>query len=255
VGVAALIAGGALALSASAAGAVEYANPAFLSVLQASPPTGFPVSPAALDLSNGPVRIHASVAVTNLTHRRQSTPIQFSVHRILTYQGQDVRDGQPGQPGLTFPVGAAAQTTQVLYLPRAVATLTVRAGTSAHARITFPAVISDCGYYQLDFSTPTAPYSYLASGFTRALGCTSSSVSTTTTPTTLVTTTTTANLPVTVTTLSQATTTSVEGVTLNAPGTLPVTGASPLLPLLSLLCFATGSALLFTAVIHRRPER
>jgi hypothetical protein len=256
LGVGAVLAGGALALSASSAGAVEWGNPSFLGVLRGSPPAGFPVSPAALDLSSGPVTIHVSVTVANLTRAARSMPIQLSVHRILTYRGQDVRDGQPGQPGLSFPVGAAAQTTQSLALPRTTKPLSVPAGRGSRAAITFPATLSDCGYYQIDFSTPAPPYSFLASGFTRALGCGAAPATTTTNPVTTTiasptTSTTVAPQPMTVSTLSPAaTTTSVEGVTVTHPGTLPVTGTSPILPLVSLLCFATGGALLFAALRH-----
>src|SRR5579871_1868450 len=74
VGVGAILAGAILALTATGAGAVEWANPSFLGLLKAAPPAGFPVSPAALDLSHGPATIQVSVTVTNLTRKQHSTP-------------------------------------------------------------------------------------------------------------------------------------------------------------------------------------
>ena len=53
-----------------------------------------------------------NVAVTNLTATSQTVALNFSAHHILTYNGVDVSDGQPGQPGITF--NGPAGTTQAL---------------------------------------------------------------------------------------------------------------------------------------------
>jgi hypothetical protein len=172
VGAGALVTLSALVLTPTAANATEYGNHNYLGILSAQPPTGFPVSPAALDLSSGPATITVGTAVTNLTNTTQVVPMDFSVHRILTYQGQDVSDGQPGQPGLTFPPGSAALTTQVLYGTKQTGTFTVPA--SGSGTISFTTTISACGYYQIDFNHWSATLKkmvLLASGFTRALGC------------------------------------------------------------------------------------
>jgi hypothetical protein len=163
----------ALTLSTSVAGATEFGNHNYLGILSAQPPTGFPVSPNSFDLSSGPVSFTVSVAVTNLTATTQVVPMDFSIHHILTYQGQDVSDGQPGQPGLTFPTGSAALTTQALYGLKQTGTFTVPA--SGQGTISFAATISNCGYYQIDINHWNATLQktvLLASGFTRALGCT-----------------------------------------------------------------------------------
>ncbi len=155
----------------SVANATEFGNHNYLGILSATPPTGFPVSPNALDLSGGPVTITVSVAVTNLTSSTQVVPMDFSVHHILTYQGQNVSDGQPGQPGLTFPPGSAALTTQVLYGTKQTGTFSIP---TSGGTISFSATFSDCGYYQIDFNHWNATLKktvLLASGFTRALGC------------------------------------------------------------------------------------
>lgn len=222
-GAGALLAGAGLVFGATAAHGVEYGNPSFQGVLNAQPPTGFPVSPAWVDLTQGPVTLKVAVSVTNLTQTVQTVPLHFTVHHILTFQGHDISDGQPGQPGITFPVGAAAQTTQAPYGPVQSSTFTVPAGQTTRTTLSFSLPFSDCGYYQLDFSSPRPPYSYLASGFTRALGCVSNLGSTSTTSTTS------STLPKVVPT---------------AVAQLPATGSTPDLLVISGLFFMIGATLL-----------
>ena len=123
----------ALAIGSGSASAVEYGNPDYLGIVKASPPTGFPVSPAYMDLSSGPASITFSVQASNLTTKDQATPIGFSLHHILTFRGQDVSDGQPGQPGISFPPGNVKLVTEALYGPRQTATLSVPGGGSVSA--------------------------------------------------------------------------------------------------------------------------
>src|SRR5476649_1562341 len=82
--------------------AVAGGNPNFEGILSAAQPTGFMSSPDAYDASSGPVTVDFNVAVTNLTAASQTVALNFSAHHILTYNGVDVSDGQPGQPGITF---------------------------------------------------------------------------------------------------------------------------------------------------------
>ena len=173
VAVCGLVTGATLGLGTVAAGAYEHGNPNYLGILSAQAPTGYPVSPASLDLSSGPVTINVSVAVTNLTATDQTVPMNFSVHHILSYQGVDISDGQPGQPGITFPKGSHPQTVQVIYGPKQSGTFTVPA--SGQATVQFSATIGICGYFQIDFNhgDGTGHNVHLASGFTRALGCSS----------------------------------------------------------------------------------
>lgn len=169
-GVLAVSTAAAVGLVAGPAGAVEFGNSSFLGVLSAQPPTGYPVSPGAFDLSRGPVTTTVSVAVTNLTSSPQTVSMRFAVNHILTYQGVDISDGQPGQAGISFPRGAAPQTTQTSYTPVKTGTFTVPA--SGRGVISFPMTIAHCGYYQVDFNTFTATgKALLAGGFTRALNC------------------------------------------------------------------------------------
>jgi hypothetical protein len=127
------------------------------------------VSPAFTDISGGPVTLTISVAVQNLTGSTVDVPMELGVHHILTYQGVDVRDGQPGQPGISFPTGAAKDTTQALYGTQRTGTFTIPA---AGGTISFDVTFSSCGYFQIDFHNRTKQgNTILASGFTRVLGC------------------------------------------------------------------------------------
>jgi hypothetical protein len=146
-------------------------NPSFEGLLSAPSPSGFVSSPASYDISGGPVTVDFDVVATNLTNAPHTIALNFSAHHILTYNGTDVSDGQPGQPGITFngPTG----TTQVLiagtqhfsntWSPKGTQTLSLT--------YTFDA----CGYYQLDvwapFAGATRDRATLASGFIRVLGC------------------------------------------------------------------------------------
>ena len=83
-------------------GALAGGNPDFEGILSAAQPTGFMSSPDAYDISGGPVTVDFDVVVTNKTNTLQTVALNFSAHHILTYNGVDVSDGQPGQPGITF---------------------------------------------------------------------------------------------------------------------------------------------------------
>jgi hypothetical protein len=242
-----------LSLGVGPASANEYGNPNYLGIVKAEPPQGFPVSPAFVDVTNGSASITFSVQATNLTSTDQSTPIQLSLHHILTFRGQDVSDGQPGQPGISFPAGNVNLVTEALYGARPTSNLNVPA--SGQGTVSFTESIAACGYYEIDFSTPQAPYTYLAVGFTRILGC--NSVATTTT---LPGTTTTSVLSST-TTSAPATTSTTGGLQVlatqvSAPpaGQLPVTGSDPsALVGLGGLCLLIGGAV--TAAAARSPKR
>ena len=146
-------------------------NPSFEGILSAPSPTGFMSSPNSYDISGGPVTVDFDVVATNLTNHSQTIALNFSAHHILTYNGMNVSDGQPGQPGITFngPTG----TTQALipgtqkfsdtWSPKGTQTISLTYSFDA------------CGYYQLDVWAPVKGASRdratLASGFIRVLGC------------------------------------------------------------------------------------
>jgi hypothetical protein len=153
---------------------VARGNPDFEGIISAAQPTGFMSSPNAYDISEGPVTIHFDVATTNLTENTQTVALNFSMHHIKTYNGMDVSDGQPGQPGITFtgPQG----TTQVL-MPGSQAFSETWAP-SAGVAIARTYSIDTCGYFQIDIWAPFKQggeggrnRATLASGFIRVLGC------------------------------------------------------------------------------------
>ena len=91
---------------------IAAGNPDFEGILSAAPPTGFMSSPASYDISGGPVTVDFNVAVKNLTGQAHTVALNFSAHHILTYNGTNVADGQPGQAGITF--NGPDGTTQAL---------------------------------------------------------------------------------------------------------------------------------------------
>ena len=88
-------------------------NPDFEGILSAAAPTGFISSPHAYALSGGTVTIAFDVAVKNLTQQAQTVALRFSADHILTDNGTNVADGQPGQPGITF-TGPGGTTQAVI---------------------------------------------------------------------------------------------------------------------------------------------
>ena len=131
-------------------------------------------SPDAYDISGGPVTVDFDVATVNLTNTTQTVALNFSAHHILTYNGVNVADGQPGQPGITFT--GPAGTTQAL-MPGSQA-FTETWAPNANVAIARTYNFNACGYYQLDIWAPVKPSgeggrdrATLASGFIRVLGC------------------------------------------------------------------------------------
>jgi hypothetical protein len=154
--------------------ALAGGNPDFEGILSAAQPTGFMSSPDAYDISGGPVVVDFDVVVTNKTNTLQTVALNFSAHHILTYNGVDVSDGQPGQPGITFT--GPAGTTQALMPGTQSFTQTWEADATQTLSLTY--TFDTCGYYQLDVWAPfngggdsERDRATLASGFIRVLGC------------------------------------------------------------------------------------
>ncbi len=155
-------------------GALAGGNPDFEGILSAAQPTGFMSSPDAYDISGGPVTVDFNVVVTNKTNTLQTVALNFSAHHILTYNGVDVSDGQPGQPGITFT--GPAGTTQALMPGTQAFTQTWEPDSTQTLSLTY--TFDTCGYYQLDIWAPFnqggdsgRDRATLASGFIRVLGC------------------------------------------------------------------------------------
>ncbi|HUZ70773.1 MAG TPA: hypothetical protein VMU65_13775 [Candidatus Saccharimonadales bacterium] len=166
--------GGVVALSVALMASQSVAaggNPNFEGILSSATPTGFMSSPQAYDISGGPVTVDFDVAATNLTNKAQTVALHFSADHILTYNGVDVSDGQPGQAGITF-TGPAGTTQAVVPGTQSFSdTWSPNGSKTILLTYTFDA----CGYYQLDVWAPWTgggrDRATLASGFIRVLGC------------------------------------------------------------------------------------
>jgi hypothetical protein len=162
-----LVAG--LGLSATAALASTFNGVVFSKPL--SPP--FITSPAAYNVGQTLV---FSVTVKNTNKGSMTIPLDFHANRILTFKGQNVADGQPGQAGITFGPNDYKLTTQTPYGSEQDQTLTIEGG--ATTTVTFDLQMTICGYFQIDLSTPPTEGNdqiNLSAGFARVLGCTSPS--------------------------------------------------------------------------------
>ncbi len=149
-------------------------NPNFEGILSAAAPTGFVSSPASYTLSNGSVTVEFDVVAKNLTETSQTVGLHFSADHILTNNGVNVADGQPGAAGIAFsgPTG----TTQALIPGSQTFSETWDANESQTLELAY--TFNACGYYQLDLWAPYKgnegrSHATLASGFVRILGCAS----------------------------------------------------------------------------------
>jgi hypothetical protein len=130
-------------------------------------------------LSNGTATVNFDVVVKNLTQSSQTVALHFSADHILTDNGVNVADGQPGQAGITFsgPTG----TTQALVAGTQSFNWSWDANETESIELSY--TFNACGYYQLDLWAPFKgnegrSHATLASGFVRILGCASDPTST-----------------------------------------------------------------------------
>jgi hypothetical protein len=165
-----------IALFASQA-AMAGGNPNFEGILSAAQPTGFMSSPDTYNISNGAVTVNFDVVAKNITSNPETVALNFSAHHILTYNGVDVSDGQPGQPGITF-TGPAGTTQALMPGSQAFTETWAPMGTQT---LSLTYNFDACGYYQIDVWAPfsgggdsSRDRATLASGFIRVLGCTGS---------------------------------------------------------------------------------
>lgn len=147
----------------------------FLGVLKGTSPMSPPFinSPGAYDISSDPVTIIFTTKVENLTDHVVSVVVDINVHHITTYYGQNVADGLPGKPGITFKSGDAPNTTQVTYGTPFQRTLTVQPKGSAPQLVTFSTLMTKCGFFQFDIGKHMSNHQHdnLSTGFARILGC------------------------------------------------------------------------------------
>jgi hypothetical protein len=162
------IAGVGAALVASGVTALAGGNPNYLGILNGANPTGYQVSPNAYNISGGPVTVTIHQSVTNLTAMAQTVTLNMGVHHILTLNGVNISDGQPGQPGITWTSALVHETTQTLVGRTAPQTITVPVG-STPTVMTWSWTFDSCGYFQFDIGKSPPPV--LGAGFIRVLGC------------------------------------------------------------------------------------
>jgi hypothetical protein len=150
----------------------------FLGVLKGSDPMSPPfiMSPASYDISSQPVTAVFTTQVENLTNHVVTVTVDINVHHVTAYYGQNVADGQPGKPGITFKAGDAPNTTQVTYGTPFQRQLTVQPKGAAPQLVTFSTVMTTCGYFQFDIGKHLkgGGHENLSTGFARILGCTHS---------------------------------------------------------------------------------
>ena len=101
---AALVATG---ITASAGG-----QPNYLGILKGANPTGYTVSPNFYDISGGPATVNINQNVWSLTGSAETVTLNMRVHHILTLNGVNISDGQPGQTGITWTRTLVHETTQ-----------------------------------------------------------------------------------------------------------------------------------------------
>src|SRR5580704_2302361 len=164
-----VIAAGA-AVVASGVTAVAGGNPNYLGILAGANPTGYQVSPNAYDISSGPVTVTLDQSVTNITSQTQTVPLSLRVRHILTLNGVDISDGQPGQTGITWTPRLWRSSTQAAVGQTPTISVTVPPKGSAATQLSFSWTFDSCGYFQLDITG--MPPASLGSGFVRVLGCT-----------------------------------------------------------------------------------
>jgi hypothetical protein len=156
------------------------ANPHFMGELKSSPPLSPPfiTSPAFYDISSHPQTVEFTTKVENLTDHVVTVTVVAGVHHILTYYGQNVADGQPGQPGITFK-GSDANNhafTEENYGTPFKMTITVQPKGASPQMVTFKTVMTTCGYFQFDIGKHDhGIHQNLAAGYARVLGCNTSS--------------------------------------------------------------------------------
>jgi hypothetical protein len=97
-------------------------NGNYLGILSSTGPSGYIPSPSSYTT---PATLSFQFDVTNLTNEQQSMTLGLSVDHIITYNGQDVSDGQPGVTNGAVVDGHDAPSTQVQDAHPTVTTLSI----------------------------------------------------------------------------------------------------------------------------------
>ena len=155
-------------------------NPNFEGIVSAAPPTGFVSSPATYNLSNGSVTVDFNVVARNLTQSTQKVGLHFSADHILTYNGENVADGQPGQAGIAF--SGPEGTTQAIDRRGAVVHRDLGRKRDrdhlAQLHVRRVRLLPAGPLGSMEGQRGSRTHATLASGFVRVLGCTGDSTPT-----------------------------------------------------------------------------
>ena len=173
------VAVGCAALVASGLTGVAGGNPRYGGILNGANPTGYQVSPDAYDISSGPVTVTLDESVTNLTNSSKTVKLHMGVHHILTLDGADISDGQPGLPGITWTPGLWKEDTEVLIGQVNPANFTFPPKLSGPTILRWQWTFNSCGYFELDIAGAAGT---LGTGYVRVLGCDTSTTSTQASP-------------------------------------------------------------------------
>lgn len=145
----------------------------FMGVLKATPPMSPPFtnSPLTTNINSGPVTVVFTTSVENLTDHVVSVLVDINVHHVMTYYGQNVADGQPGKPGITFKAGDVPNTTQKTYGTPFQRLLTVQPKGAPAQIVSFSTVMTMPGFFQFDIGKHFAngQHENLSTGFARVL--------------------------------------------------------------------------------------
>ena len=158
-------------------------NGSYLGILSSTAPTGYTPSPAWYSLSQGQNLLTFQFDVTNLTAVQQSMTLQLNLDHIITYNGVDVSDGQPGVINGAVIDGQEAPSTQVQDPNPTFTAFSIapNATETLHMSRTLPA--GQCGYFQVDVAKQGLTSQKGLVGFgIRILGCGTPSISTSASP-------------------------------------------------------------------------
>ncbi|HEX7263550.1 MAG TPA: hypothetical protein VF383_05180 [Candidatus Dormibacteraeota bacterium] len=144
-------------------------NGNYLGILSSTAPSGYIPSPASYTT---PATLSFQFDVTNLTNEQQSMSLGLSVDHIITYNGQDVSDGQPGVINGAVVDGHDAASTQVQDAHPTFTTLSIAPNATQTMHMSRALAAGQCGYFQVDVAKAGLESQKGLIGFAiRVLGC------------------------------------------------------------------------------------
>jgi hypothetical protein len=160
----------AMLLVASTSVVAGEGNGNYLGILSSTAPSGYIPSPLSY---TAPAALSFQFDVTNLTNEQQSMSLQLSVDHIITYNGQDVSDGQPGVTNGAVVDGHDAPSTQVQDPNPTFTALSIGANATQTLHMSRTLAAGQCGYFQVDVAKAGLTSQKGLIGLAiRVLGCT-----------------------------------------------------------------------------------